>query len=205
MDGGHQQSPPQFEQQRQNEGRAAVDPGQIVTAHGQKIPKQVAAEVYPYLRHKAQGHQANGQGAVGENAQQGVGGQGTAACQYHQRQGQSHTGAGDGEVEGHLQQKAQGDAQQRGVGKGIAEVGHAAPDHEATQRPGHQGDPQAANQGTPEKVTQDRINERHDGCSPRGGPIRHRCRQRHHGGCADGCGGGDRPPGSQPPVAQRSR
>jgi len=53
------------------------------------------------------------------------------------RQQQSH---GDHRIERiHVQQQAEGDAQQRSVGEGIAKIGHPAPDDKRAQRAGGAG------------------------------------------------------------------
>ncbi len=69
---------------------------------------------------------------MGQNAEQGIGRHLLVATHDHQqhRHGEAADHHRQGEID--LQQDAQRDAEQAGVGEGVAKVGHLAPYHEAT-------------------------------------------------------------------------
>ena len=77
---------------------------------------------------------------MGQDSEQRVDRDDLAARQHHQ--GQCHAGRDheDAENEVEVQQRGQGDAKQCRMGHGVAEVGKAPPDDEATQRRRHQRD-----------------------------------------------------------------
>ena len=84
---------------------------------------------------------------MGQNAEQGVGGHLLVAA--HDDQQHRHGEAADHDRQGevHLQQDAEGDAEEAGMGEGVAKIGHLAPHHEAAKRPGQQGDAESGREG----------------------------------------------------------
>ena len=102
--------------------------------------------------HEAQRHQAQRQGAVGEDAQQGVGGQRLALLQGHQQHGEQHAADGHRQGRADVQHQPQRHAEQGGVGQGVAKIGHAPPHHEGAERAGHQGQGKAGEQSVEEEI-----------------------------------------------------
>ena len=89
---------------------------------------------------------------MGEQAEQGVGGEAPLLLQQHDDHGKSGAYREDADGQVDRQQEAERDAQQRRMRQRIAEIGHAPPHHETAQRAGHQGDPDAADNGANHKV-----------------------------------------------------
>ncbi|MNC52965.1 hypothetical protein D3C75_1023410 [compost metagenome] len=152
MHGDRQQRAPQPGQRRQHQRAAADDPQQVALADRQQVAEQVGHQVDAHLVEQADGHQTERQGAVGEDAEQGVGGQRLALLQGHQQHGEQHTADGHRQGRADVEQKAQRHAEQRGMGEGVAEVGHAPPDHEGAERAGDQRQGEAGEQGVEEEV-----------------------------------------------------
>ena len=93
---------------------------------------------------------------MGENAEDGVGGEAAAQLEQHQRGGEQEADRDrrDGEVE--REQRAEPDPEQRAVRERIAEVGHAAPHHEAAERPGDRGDADPAEDRAHQEIIEHR-------------------------------------------------
>src|SRR6056297_1297293 len=88
---------------------------------------------------------------MGQNAQQRVH---RIAAPRQQRDGQRH-GKRHGNRAGkdrHLQRQCQRHAKDRGMGRGITEIGHAPPDDKAAKRGGGQGHTSARERGTGHKI-----------------------------------------------------
>ncbi len=102
--------------------------------------------------HETQRHQAQRQGAVGEDAEQGVGGQRLALLQGHKQRGEQHAADGHRQGRADVDHQAQCHAEQGRVGQRVAKIGHAPPDHEGAERAGYQGQRQAGEQSVEEKV-----------------------------------------------------
>ena len=77
-----------------------------------------------------------------------------ALLQGDQQQGEQHAADGHRQRQVDVQHQPEGDAEQRGVGQGVAEIGHAPPDDEAAQRPGHGRDAQARQDRADEEIVQ---------------------------------------------------
>ena len=81
--------------------------------------------------------------AVRQDAQQRVGRQHPLPLQQDQGHRDGDGNAKHPEHDVDLQEERQGDSEQRRMGHGVAEIGHAPPHDETPQRPGHQGDADA--------------------------------------------------------------
>ncbi|MNG03199.1 hypothetical protein D3C84_862680 [compost metagenome] len=90
---------------------------------------------------------------MGENAEQGVRGQRLAALQGHQQHRQQHAADRHRQGRADVEHQAEGHAEQRGMRQGVAEIGHAPPDHEGAERAGDQRQGQAGEQGVEQKIS----------------------------------------------------
>ncbi|MNT75791.1 hypothetical protein D3C72_2147160 [compost metagenome] len=90
MHGDRQQRSPHRDQHQHHQGAAAEYPGQVAAAHRQQVAEEIAHQVDAHFAHEAQHHQAEGQGAVRQDPQQGVRGQWLALLQGHQQHGEQH-------------------------------------------------------------------------------------------------------------------
>ncbi|MNQ83914.1 hypothetical protein D3C85_990170 [compost metagenome] len=84
---------------------------------------------------------------MGQDAEQGIGRHLLVAAHDHQQHGHGEAADHHRQGEIHLQQNTQRDAEQAGMGEGVAKVGHLAPHHEAAEGPGQQGDAEAGREG----------------------------------------------------------
>lgn len=90
---------------------------------------------------------------MGEDAQQGVGGQRLALLQGHQQHCEQHAADGHSQGRADIEEETQGYPEQCGVGQGIAEIGHPPPDHEGAQGASHQGQGEAGEEGVEQEVS----------------------------------------------------
>ena len=155
-----QHPPPQRRETGQHHRAAAPDPGQIGLAHRQDVAEQIAHQVDPERLHEADDHQPQRQGGMGEQAEQRVGGEAALFLQQHNHHCEQGADGEDADGQIDRQQDSKRDAEQGGMGQGIAEIGHPPPHHEAAQRACHQGDPDAAEGGANDKIV-----EKHGGDS----------------------------------------
>ena len=89
---------------------------------------------------------------MGQDAEQGVGGQRLALLQGHQQQGEQHAADGHRQRQVDVQHQAEGDAEQRGVGQGVAEIGHAPPDDKGAERASDQRRGEAGEQRVEKEI-----------------------------------------------------
>ena len=90
---------------------------------------------------------------MGEDAEQGVGGQAATALQHHQYHGQGQAADGDGQGRTDIQQEAHSDPEQGGMGQGVAEIGHAPPDHKGAEGTGDEGEGETGEQGIQQEIS----------------------------------------------------
>ena len=147
-------SMPAPDEQRYNPRRAGPDHREIAPADGEDIAEEIGHEVDPHARQERDPHQPEGQRRMRQHAQQRIHGeaaprQARDGARHRQRHGQR---AGeDRDVEGQRQRHAE----DRGMGGGVAEIGHAPPHHEAAQRRGGQRHAQPREGGASEEIGED--------------------------------------------------
>jgi hypothetical protein len=132
-----QQRRPAPDQQCGHQTGPAPDKGQVAPRDRQDVAEQPGRQIGAHPVHEADRDQAKGQRRMRQHAQRRI--HGPAACsqrrdgdrhqQRHRQRAKAH---------GQIRGKRQRHPQNGGMRRGIAEIGHAPPDHESPQRPGCQ-------------------------------------------------------------------
>ena len=87
MDGHRQQRPPNADQDERRHRPPGPDNNQIRSIDTEEVSEQIAHQIDTHAIQERQDHQPQGQGAVSEDAQQGIGGQSKPASQEKQQKG----------------------------------------------------------------------------------------------------------------------
>jgi len=141
----------QQHEEEADQRRAAPDDGEVKPAHRQDVAKEIGFKVDPRAGDQRHRHQSQRQRAMGQHAQQGV--RRVAALaeddddDRHGQRHQRHPGKDrNAECQRH------GNPQDRRMRGGIAEIGHAPPDHETAQRPRRHRDADSCEDRAPEEI-----------------------------------------------------
>ena len=133
---------------------ASPDDGQIASRHPEDVPEEQSVQVEPNAGKEGEDYQSDGEAAMGEQTEQGVGRQRVAAFEVKHHY---HDGASAGEDAGHqmnIEQDSERDPEQGGVRDRLSEVREASPHDETSRRSGDERQADTGEQSAGEEVVQ---------------------------------------------------
>ena len=157
MEGGGHEPAPDRGEHGETDRSSSPDDGEVPGGHGQHVAEQVADEIVAVAARREREHdKAEGQGGVGQDAQQGIGREPGRALEGDEEERNRDGDPEHADPETEVEDRPQRYPEQSGMGHRVAEVGHPAPQQNTADRGCDARHPRRGEERAHEEVIQHR-------------------------------------------------